>query len=272
MSHNVKRTTVRTKSYLDQNLRVSLQTLSAEESLVRLENKLDKSTNNKLRGIRQILLELRVCGCIDFEFGFEVFSSFFNTLPQRQYFRDSLIEETYGIPVLIYREKFGQQWIILKDGSVPMESIFLHLVQKEEPRQEEYGEDVAAELVHRAIDSMVNEYDRQVTKALLSIHAGKTLFGMTSSRAANLLNSLEKRLDAWEACKSEAEADVNQRLADRITSLQARVDATTEKIEAVTGRWPPERVGDLDNERISLQESLEHVQRLKVFYLLLSPL
>ena len=118
---------MRTKSYLDHNLRASLQTLSAEESLVRLETKLEKSTDNKkIRGVRQVLLELRVCGCLDFDFGFEVFSSFFLSPPQRESFRDSLIDETYGIPVLIYRVKFGRQWIILKDVSVPMESIFLH--------------------------------------------------------------------------------------------------------------------------------------------------
>ena len=57
---------------------------------------------------------------------------------------------------------------------------------------------------------------------------------------------------------------VNQRLADRIKSSKTRVVAVTEQIQAVTGRWPPERVGDLENETSLLQESLEHVKKLKL--------
>ena len=95
--NSIRRTNIRTESYLHKNLRVSLQTLSAEESLIKIENKIEKSTkHNKLGGVRQVLLELLLCGCLDFDFGFEVFCAFFEWRPQRQYFRDSLIDETFS--------------------------------------------------------------------------------------------------------------------------------------------------------------------------------
>ena len=268
LSHNIKRTKIRKKSYLHRNLRSSLQHLSGEETLVKLNSAIERfSKDNKLRGMRQVLIELLQCGCLEFDFGYELFCCFFESTPARQFFRDTLIDETYGIPVLIYRCKSGRQLIVLNDGSVAMKDIFLHLIEGDEEQQhEQYGDEVTAELVHRAIDSMVNEYDRTVTKALLSISAGKTdtWFGMTSSRAAKLLKSLEQRLEAWEACKSEAEDLVVQRLAERINGLQSRVDAATEKLQVVIGRWPPQRVGDLENERSFLQESLERVKQLQV--------
>ena len=50
--NSIRRTNIRTESYLHKNLRVSLQTLSAEESLIKIENKIEKSTkHNKLGGV-----------------------------------------------------------------------------------------------------------------------------------------------------------------------------------------------------------------------------
>ncbi len=57
---------------------------------------------------------------------------------------------------------------------------------------------------------------------------------------------------------------VAQRLDKCIENLQARVDTLTKQIHSASGKWAPERVGYLENERKFLQESLQHVKKLKV--------
>lgn len=114
---------------------------------------------------------------------------------------------------------------------------------------------------------MTNEYDRWVATGLL-VCAGK-MHGMTTMRARQLLQDLEERLDKWDASRSAAEVFVSQRLDHRIENLEARVKALMEQIQVASIRWTPERVGDLENERIFLQESLENVKKLKVSSLLL---
>lgn len=108
---------------------------------------------------------------------------------------------------------------------------------------------------------MTNEYDRRVATVLL-VCAGK-MHGMTAMRARQLLQDLEERLDKWEDSKSAAEVFVSQRLDHRIENLEARVKALTEQIQVASRRWTPERVGDLENERSFLQESLENVNKTK---------
>jgi hypothetical protein len=63
-------------------------------------------------------------------------------------------------------------------------------------------------LVHRAIDSMVNKYDRKVVTALLSPGKSRSeqfQLGLTPTRAITLLSDLEERLVAWEASKTTPE-------------------------------------------------------------------
>lgn len=110
---------------------------------------------------------------------------------------------------------------------------------------------------------MANEYDRRVATALL-VCAGTSLTTMSTTRARQLLEDLEERLDKWEASKSAAEVFVSQRLDVRIENLEARVKALTEQIQEAYRRWTPERLGDLENERMFLQESLENIKNLKV--------
>lgn len=103
-----------------------------------------------------------------------------------------------------------------------MEDIFLLLVKDEEQQPEQDGEHITvdAELVHCTIDIIDNEFDRRITKAMFTISGGKSdiwQFGMSFSRASNLLKGLEEQLEAWEACKTETEDLVVQTLADHIS-------------------------------------------------------
>ena len=153
------RSTIRKTSFLHKNLRVSLQTLSGEETLQKLELLIDKREDPKLRGIQRVLEELLVsvdsedkpCGWLEFGFAFDLFLFYFEREAiQREWFRDCLLNPEFGIPVLIYRARTGKQWIILNDGSASLQGIFLQLVGEEEEKcDQEEMDDVTTEMVRR---------------------------------------------------------------------------------------------------------------------------
>ena len=112
-----RRANIRKESCVDVNLRVSLQTLSPSETLDAFELKISSCKNEyhrkELYALTRVLEELLLPtvdigsqrGFIDFEFGFETFSSFFTKRPNRVGFRDHLLDRHHGIPVLINPKK-----------------------------------------------------------------------------------------------------------------------------------------------------------------------
>ncbi len=82
-----------------------------------------------------------------------------------------------------------------------LESIFLDIAEEEDDDDDDQTEDLSAQFVHRAIDSMVNEYDGQVATALLSAAKSRFQLGLTPSRATRLFKDIETQLEAWEASK-----------------------------------------------------------------------
>ena len=278
-----RRSELRKDSCLHSNLRVSSQSLSASETKEKFEFVLLSTKNVKLRAkllaLGRILDELLVpnngedcspCSWLDYEYAFELFSSFFIVLPQRIWFRDLLLDKEYGIPVALFRRPSGAGVLVLNDSTASIPNILLHIAQQDEKGdqdQKEQQEYLNVDLVHRALDSMVNEYDRSVATMLLC--AGKSRseqyqLGMNPDRAKRLLTGLEEKLLAWVNIKSAAKVLVEQRLTERCERLQAKIEEATEQLRRVAGRWPPERVGDLECTRDSLMQSQDHVKKLKV--------
>ena len=212
--------------------------------------------------------ENKPCGWLDYEYAFELFSSFFLVLPQRIWFRDALMDHDVGVPVALFKRHSGALVLVLNDGTASIPSILLHISQQdEENRDPTEQEDLNANLVHRALDSMVSEYDRSVATMLLC--AGKSRseqyqLGMNPDRAKKLLTSLEEKLLAWENTKREAKCLVEQRLTERYERLQTRIEEANKQLVRVAGKWPSERVEDLEQTRDDLMESQEHVKKLKV--------
>lgn len=92
--------------------------------------------------------EDKPCGVLDMDFAFKLFVSFFERQTvEKEWFWDCILNPKYGIPVLIYRQT-GKQWIILADGSVSMDNIFLQLVKDEDEKHDQVIEDVNTETVH----------------------------------------------------------------------------------------------------------------------------
>ena len=130
----VKRSATRKESLLHDNLRVSLQTLTADDTLVKFNFTLDSTKDKKLRykllALSRLLDELllpatgetKPCGWLDYEYAYELFSSFFVVWPQRIWFRDALLDKEYGLPVALFRRPTGALMLVLNDATASIPS------------------------------------------------------------------------------------------------------------------------------------------------------
>ena len=82
-----------------------------------------KNLRDKLLALSRLLSELllpatgesKPCGWLDYEYAYELFSSFFVVWPERIWLRDALLDKDYGIPVAIFRRPTGAQMLVLND-------------------------------------------------------------------------------------------------------------------------------------------------------------
>lgn len=132
------RTDRRNGSWRHRKLRVSLQTLSAEDISVRLEYFREKKDNPRLQGIQRVLEELmvpcesdkKVAGILEYQFAYELFASFFEKKIDSDWFRDSILHPEYGIPVLLYQYQ-GKWWVVLNDDLASLPNVFLQFLKSE---------------------------------------------------------------------------------------------------------------------------------------------
>ncbi|XP_035690603.1 uncharacterized protein LOC118425678 [Branchiostoma floridae] len=282
-----KRSSVRAVSSVHPRLRMSLQPLDTEDTMEKLSGLKDRTKSvavgRKLSALARILEELQLPiarpvtadeqssrGWLDFEYTHQLFSSFFETSPTSVAFRDTLLDEDIGLPVLLYTRPTGEQLVILNDnGSVNMAGLLRHLCRQDDDRelfQTPAESPLSVDLVKRVIESMNDEYDRWVAKMLLCTDKSRARvyqLGIKPDRATKLLKSLKERLEEWENTKIAAYDMTDMRLRDRIKIFEERIKMTEHLIEQATGRCSAERVGDLQEQKDMLEESLENVRNLK---------
>lgn len=170
--------------------------------------------------------------------------------------------------MILYTRSTGERYIILK-GSVDVAELLCQFCREDDDRklfETPVESPLSVDLVHRVMDSMNDEYDRSVAKMLLCVDKSRAQtyqLGIKPDRATKMLKTLEERLAAWENTKIAAEDLVNRRLTERIESFEKRVKEVEKKIEVST-TWTPERIGDLHEQQLMLQESLENVRKLMV--------
>lgn len=120
-----KRSEVREKSTKGKYLRSSLQCLSNDEVLLLLESILQRSKdgtqrNYTAKGLRAVQEHLMYgYGYLDLEEAYHLFSSF-NELscPDKQAFRDKLLDPDHGLPVYVITEPIScKVFVVLKNGS-----------------------------------------------------------------------------------------------------------------------------------------------------------
>ncbi|XP_035659798.1 uncharacterized protein LOC118404665 [Branchiostoma floridae] len=281
-----RRSNTRAASKIHPRLRLSLQPLDVDETLEKLSVMGDRTKDDiqrrKLWALERILDELRLpvtasdkcsSGWLDFDYAYALFCSFFVTSPSVEYFRDVLFHEDVGLPVVLYTRPTGERLVILSNkcgsASVDMANLLSHMCEQDDERelhQASTESPLTADLVHRVLESMTNEYDRWMAKLLLCTDKSRSeiyQLGIHPDRARKLLVTLKERLSAWEGSKIAAKDTTHLRLTKRLENLEEKIKLIEQKIEQVSGRWTAERIGDLQEQKVMLEESLDNVKKLK---------
>lgn len=120
---------------------------------------------------------------------------------------------------------------------------------------------LSAQDLSRALASMETEYDRWVAKLLVC--TGKSRqeiydLGFKPDRVVRLLRELKERFCAWENSNVAAKDMVELRLKEKKDKLARKISEIEKTMELVQGKWTDARVGDLEEQKIALKESLQN--------------
>ena len=169
-------------------------------------------------------------------------------------FHDELLDKDTGLGVIICSYKSGR-FVILNEVKLNI-CQFLEILHGREAEDSEPAESgLFAENLSRALASMESEYDQWVAKLLVC--TGKSRqeiygLGFKPDRVVKLLRELKERFCAWEN-SNVAEL----RLKEKKVRLERKIGEIEKTMELVRGKWTDARVGNLEEQTITLTESLE---------------
>ncbi|KAL9957986.1 hypothetical protein ACROYT_G034946 [Oculina patagonica] len=197
-------------------------------------------------------------GIMSFERAYEIFCSYGICISNHE-FRDELLDMDTGLGVIIYSYKYGR-FIILNDTKLNI-CEFLEALHGREVEELEPESGLSVQDLSRALASMETEYDRWVAKLLVC--TGKSRqgiydLGFKPDRVVRLLRELKERFCAWENSNVAAKDMVELRLMEKKDKLERKISEIEKTMELVRGKWTDARVGDLEEQKIALKESLQN--------------
>ncbi|VDH94766.1 Hypothetical predicted protein [Mytilus galloprovincialis] len=159
--------------YCENNIRISLQTCSTIiENRQKLNGYMYEAQNSKfdfrsLLGLLAVLDHLECSTLIEFQDAFDIYSSFFEHQPDKNVFRDKILDVDKGLVCCYFMHPFDKvTYISLRTPDVQVERI-IYQIFKSVPEKGEIIPTFSAETVEKILHSMDSEYDKQCAKALL---------------------------------------------------------------------------------------------------------
>ena len=189
LTYKERRTEVRTATRINATTLRSLQSLSGQDNLCRINALIDSTKSEtrcqKLLGLRAVLEELLApvftkysttkhkqslpSGVILFDRAFELFSSYGNSI-SKQEFQDEILSAETGLGVLIYSYQSERRFIILNNEKLDVCEL-LKVIHEEDEWEDVIPEEIdsvlTAQDLSSALESMETEYDRSITKLLV---------------------------------------------------------------------------------------------------------
>ena len=170
-----KRSEVREKSTKGKYLTSSLQCLSNDDVLLSLESMLQRSKNGTMgnytaKGLREVQQHpMYGYGYLDHEEAYHLYSSF-NELscPDKQAFRDKLLDPDYGLPVYVNTEPIScKVFVVLKNGSGMVKFLVDYTTVLTSDTSYEREGHVIDNTLTILLKSMDTEYDRNVPRSVI---------------------------------------------------------------------------------------------------------
>lgn len=275
-----QRSTIRRSTVVAENVRKSLQPCKPENNRTRLVSLL-KSTSGikateKLYGLLAVLDELEAetkngywGGCIRFDDGYEIYSSFTESAPEREAFRDSLLHPTHGLCVCLFTNPWnGVRHIVLENGQTDIAHMLTTIstsppsaVGSQARRVDRFQLD--GDIVHALLNSMDTAYDRKVARSVLAANRSRAeiyKLGMKPTRTVKSLKEVSEAVDQIQTAKRRARNIVKERLTNKVESLKKEIADVQRVIETKTPVWSKARIGDLHEKIDVLTERQKQVE------------
>lgn len=186
------RTDLRKRSKIrDIGVRISLQTLNISQVAKRLAGILVEENNrrrkdSKVAGLIHVLDELTAVesdhrkkskGILKFQDGYELFCSAYGKdeiIPDRYTFRDTLLSEELGLPIVIFTTRNnGISFIMLNSDNWNIAGLFDAIIFDDDYEQS-CRFDLDAQSLKKIMDSMDTEYDKSVVRAILACSSSRS--------------------------------------------------------------------------------------------------
>ncbi|RMX60796.1 hypothetical protein pdam_00025770, partial [Pocillopora damicornis] len=257
LTYKERRTEVRTATRINVTILCSLQSLSGQDNLCRINALIDSTKSEtrcqKLLGLRAVLEELLAPVFTKYSTtkhkAFELFSSYGNSI-SKQEFRDEILSAETGLGVLIYSYQSERRFIILNNGKIDVCEL-LKVIHEEDEWEDVIPEEIdsvlTAQDLSSALEGMETEYDRSIAKLLVSTGKSRSEIydlGLKPDRVVKLLQDVKERIAASENNTIAANDMVELRYKGKQTKWIRR-------------KWTDARIGDLEEKIITLKESLE---------------
>lgn len=268
-----KRSDVREKSSKGKYVRSSLQPLTENndvllmlESFVKVskEGTQKKNVARGLRSVQEILMY--GCGFLPFEEAFHLFSSFFVCSPDRQAFRDKLLDPVYGLSVYIVTQPITSLIFVVLKNNTKMEEFldnFTGMLDEDSPNRDVDGLRLDCSTLKILIKSMDTEYDKNVLRTVVALcHTRHELYDLcidpTSAKRhiydiVEVANTCDKALIAGEDL-------VRNNLIEKQAKIQLQMKGAESTLAKKRDIWPQKRVADLEETMEVLQEKLCDVE------------
>jgi hypothetical protein len=209
-------------------------------------------------------------GYLPFDEAYHIYSSFFACDPDRQAFRDKLLDPFYGLNVYIITQPgiTGKVFIVLKENT-EMEAFLVELFSGMF-EEEGYENDMKKGLhtldrstVQLLLKSMDTEFDKNVLRSVLALsHSRPELYdlGIDASSAKQRINKIIEVAKECENALIAGEDLVRIHLLEKQDKLQRAMVEASNTLEKKRNVWPEKRVEDLEDSIISIKEKLNDVE------------
>lgn len=255
-------------------LRISRQQCSVENCLSRLAAlvegcamKCDRKRSKfiALVSILETLLLPSQRGYMTFQHAYEIFSGYQEGLPDREHFRDELLNDQHGLPVVIFNNPIdGQRFVVLCGNGLDVAHFLEDIANSNTCVYDSIDKrwNLSAEDVHRVLKSMDTEYDRECARALLSADKSRAEIyelGMKPDAAVKAVKHVTEVANEYDNAKLAATDMLNLRLRERKEKLTKELENIKMVISQKSDSWPKHRIDDLEERRVLTEERLKEV-------------
>jgi hypothetical protein len=276
LAWNDKRGLLRSASSSGTSLRISQQKCTVENCSIRLVSLLEgckaERKREKLAGLVAILETLLLPsqgGFMRFDDAYELYSGFNLGFPDQEHFRDELLNDQHGLPVVIFSYPVTEQRFVLLLGNGLNLGMFLRFLAETSTTDEKNPVNrivLSAEFVHDVLRSMDTEYDRECAKVLLSADKSRSdldELGIKPDTAVKAVKHVNGVVHESKNAELAAIDMLNSRLQEREHKISRELENINALIPEKKDHWPKKRIEDLEEKKILHEERLAEIEVVK---------